>query len=362
MKISRIPNFGNFGVYIDDIDMDHMTDEEWMEIGRIFVNELVVVLRNINMSKTQYLDWVPKWGPLKANIRARFHSKYGSGLDATDPSTWGLADEKDRVWLASRCHQLEESGDGRYLTRIYGRHDSQGNMLGYFSHGEVYWHSNEGSSLTFSPAVSLLGWEHMSGSATGFVQTVDLYESMSESFRKELDEMVLVHQYTPGKINENENTNETLALHMRMAFCPVDGSETPLVCTAPNGRRGLHYTVNSRAKIKDMTDADTQKLFDHLDKLVFDKSNIYDHYYIDGRKDLMLFDNSVTLHRRLGGREDRKAFRMQFDISPLIDTPWLPWQHMPVYDQLYRKETIQMADLIGGDLANRMKLPEFVQE
>ena len=34
MKISKIPGLGRFGVFVDDVDFDHITDEEWMEIGR----------------------------------------------------------------------------------------------------------------------------------------------------------------------------------------------------------------------------------------------------------------------------------------------------------------------------------------
>lgn len=356
MKISRIPNFGSFGVYVDDIDMNRITEEEWHKLGRLFIDELLVICRGIKMDKKQFLDWVPKWGTPKAGIRARFHAKYGSDFDATKPDTWTNVNDKDRRWLETRSTQLEESGDGRFLTRVYGRKDTQGNSLGYFSHGEVYWHSNEGSSLTFSPAVALLGWEHMPGSATGFVQTVDLYESVSESFRSELDDMVLVHRYSPGKLNDNELTDENLALHTKMAFCPDDGAETPLVCTAPNGRRGLHYTVNSRAEIKGLTPEQTQRVFDELDKLVFDKKWIYDHYY-QADNDLLFFDNSVTLHRRLGGHEDRKAFRIQFDVSPLIDQPWKPWEHSAVYNDRYVNEIHKFVNNVGGDLKKTFKLP-----
>ena len=356
MKISSIPNFGSFGAYVDDVDMTYMDDETWNYLGRLFIDKLVVVFRNITITKAQYLDWMPKWGPLKANIRAHFAEKYGQDFDATRPDTWIGVSDKHRRWLETRKWQLEESGDGRYLTRIYGRKDSEGHTLGYFSHGEVYWHSNECSTLTFSPAVSLLGWQHMKGSATGFVQTVDLYESVTDSFRSELDEMILVHRYERGRMNDNEHHDDDLALHMQMAFCPVDDAETPLVCTAPNGRRGLHYSLNTRAEIKGMTSQQSQQVFDELDKKIFDPKWVFDHYY-QGDNDLLLFDNSVTLHRRLGGDPDRKAFRMQFDISPLIDNPWLPWQHQSLFNNAYIEQTHELVNLIGGDLQNRFKLP-----
>ena len=357
MKISRIPNFGSFGVFVDDVDMDNMDDQQWHELGKLFVKELVLIFRNINISKVQYADYVPKWGPYKSIIRRHFYKKYGSNFDATLPDTWGDIDSEDREWLKGRTHQLESIAPGRYLTRVYGRKDSQGNALGYFSHGEIFWHSNEGSSLIFSPVVCLLGWEAMEGSATGFMQTVDLYESLSESFRSELNDMVLIHEYIPGKINENEFTDDHLRQHLQQAFCPVNGDETPLVCTAPNGRRGLHYTVNSRSSIKGMTADQTQKLFDKLDGMLFTDKNIYDHYYRPNQTDLLFFDNSVTLHRRLGGKEDRKAFRSQIDVSPLLDAPWRPWQHMMHYDNLYKQQAKELVEVVGGDLQARFKLP-----
>ena len=356
MKISPLPNFGSFGAVVDGIDMDHMDDQTWHSLGQLFIDKLVVVFRNIKITKSQYLDWMPKWGPLKANIRAYLNAKYGQDFDATRPETWHNIDDRDRRWLETRKWQLEESGDGRYLTRIYGRQDENGNNLGYFSHGEVYWHSNECSTLTFSPAVSLLGWQHMQGSATGFVQTVDLYESVSNAWRSELDEMVLVHRYQRGRINDNELHDDDLALHMQMAFCPIDDAETPLVCTAPNGRRGLHYSLNTRAEIKGLTAQQTQDIFDKLDREIFRNEWIYDHHY-QNDNDLVLFDNSVTLHRRLGGHPDRKAFRMQFDVSPLLNQAWLPWQHMPTYNEQYVNLTHELVDLVGGDLKQRFRLP-----
>lgn len=357
MKITKISNFGNFGVYVDNVDMNQISQDEWNELGKLFVKELLVIFRNINISKQQFLDYIPQWGPLKSNIRMQFFQKYGKLLDATDPDTWHVADEEDLTWLKGRSKQIEASGDGRYLTRIYGRKDKDGNALGYFSHGEVGWHANESSSLLFSPAVALLGWEYMENSATCFVQTVDLYESLDESFRQELDEMILIHEYIQGRMNENEFTDPMLSLHVKKAFCPIDGSETPLVITAPNGRKGLRYTVNSRARIKDMSDSDTQKVFDRLDKLVFDEKYSHNHWYRENSKDLLCFDNSVTLHKRIGGKEDRKAFRQQFDLSPLLENPWEPWIGHEYYNKIYKEDITKLVNLTGGDLKNRFKIP-----
>lgn len=350
--------FGSFGAYVDDVDMSQMTDADWMELGQLFLDKLVVVFRNIKMDKTQYLDWIPKWGPYKSNLRKYFKEKYGDLLDVYDTSTWETVnlDPHDRTWLEVRKYQLEESGDGRFLTRVFGGRDSEGRMLGYFSHGDVGWHSNEGSSLTHSPAVALLGWDHMKTSATSFAQTVDLFDSFSESFKSELREMVITHAYVPGLVNDTELTDPEFAHHTKTAFCPVEGAETPLVCRAPGGQEGLHYPVNTRHTILGMSEAEYTKIFDILDKAVLDPNNVWDHWYSTDN-DLLIFDNTVTLHRRLGGDEERLAFRCQFDVSQLLDKPWEPWKHLPEYHQRYVEEVTDLVNLVGGNVKQRFKLP-----
>jgi len=356
MKITPVRQMGSFGVYVDDIDMNYMTEPEWHELGQLFVRELIVICRNIKISKTQFLDWIPKFGPLKTNLRAHFYKKYGTAFDAMTSSTWGNLDDDDRKWAESRSHQLEPSGDGRYLTRIYGQRDEHGNMLGYFSHGEVHWHCDESSSLLFTPAVALMGNAHMVGSATGFVQTIDLYETLTESFRSELNEMILIHRYNPGQVNSEENTDSMLALHLKLGFCPEDNEETPLICVAPNGRTGLHYPINTRYKIKNMSDREAQQVFNQLDHLILNKKWIFDHHY-QTDNDLVLFENSVTLHHRIGGHPERKAFRMQFDLSSVLESPWRPWQHNLEFDQQYKVKIHEFVNLVGGDIKERFKLP-----
>jgi len=358
MKIKRISNFGSFGHFVDGVDMDHITEEQWMAIGQLHMEGLVTILRDIKITKEQYLDWVPKWGPIKSNARAHFQKKYGAQFDAKKPETWSAAglSEEDHKWMNARQYQLEPTEDGRFLTRVYGKRDEQGHMLGYFSTGDIEWHSNECSSLTFSPCVSLLGWDHMVGSATGFIQTVDLYDSFTSSFQSELDEMILVHRYEVGRVNENEHTDEEFAIHIKTAFCPVDDAETPLVCYSPGGHKGLHYSMNTRALIKGMTEEQSRRVFDEIDSKLFVKDWVYDHYY-QQNNDLVFFDQSVTLHNRTGHHPDRKAFRQQFDPSCLLDQPYYPWKHSAEFNQRYVQETHELVDLLGGDVKAKFKLP-----
>jgi alpha-ketoglutarate-dependent taurine dioxygenase len=360
MKITPINRMGSFGVYVDNIDMNHMTRDEWLELGRLYVQELVVVCRDIKISKEQFYDWIPEWGPICTVLGNYFQKKYGHANFTNDPATWNGLDDQDLLFLTSKKHRQENIGNGKHLNRIYGGVDESGQALGTFSSGDVFWHSDESALLTFAPVTALLGWSDMGQSATGFLQTIDFYESLPESLRNELDEMVLRHEFQPGKVNANELEDSGLATITKMNFCPWEGLETPFVCTAPNGRKGLHYSINTRAGIKGMSREESNKLFDKIDKMLFEQCAIFDHQYHDGRKDLLFFDNSVVMHRRIGHRAERLAFRTQLTLTQVLDNPWYPWQHFPEYDRQYRQEMKNLIEATGGDLKARFADPTLV--
>jgi alpha-ketoglutarate-dependent taurine dioxygenase len=69
MKISKIPGLGSFGHYVDDVDFNHLTAEEWLEIGKLHLQGLVTILRNVTISQDQYYSAIPKFGPVKSNIK-----------------------------------------------------------------------------------------------------------------------------------------------------------------------------------------------------------------------------------------------------------------------------------------------------
>ena len=358
MKVSPLNNFGSFGVFIDDVDMNEMTDDQWQEIGKLFIEKLVIIFRNINITKKQFLDYNNKWGSIKGVTGAILKDRYGPTFNSQNPDTWFNVSQEDKDYLLSRQHWAEYLEEGGFLTRVYGGKDQNGNALGIFDSGDLNWHSNEVANLTFSPAVSLLGNQFMKDSSTGFLQTVDLYESLPESFRSELDEMVVIHRFIPGITNEREYTDKTIAKQTRMNFCPIDNLETPLICTAPNGRKGFHYTLNTRAQIRGLSVDESQKIFSMLDRLIFDDRWTYDHWY-QSDNTLCVFDNSVTMHRRLGGHPERKAFRIQWDISPLVENAWLPWHHNKEFNEQYIKDVHKLVNLIGGDLKKTFKFPHI---
>ena len=350
MKISKIPGLGNYGIFIDDLDIANLSSEEWMEIGKLHLKNLVTIIRNVNIPWQDLSPRCLEWGNSRYNIRYNILKKYP---DKTYTQCVKLSlqgsneiEEIDRKRLVTLAGMQEtDPVTKKSIMRITGAKDEQGNPKGMFAEGELLWHSNESGTISFTPGVALLGAKNVVGSATGFLTTADYYENVSESFRSELDEMILVHRFTPGKINPGLRMDQDEIMHANM--CPEDDTEIPLVIQSPGGIKGLHYSVNTVYSIKGLSDKESKKIFEHIDKDLFVDEYIYDHWYKNDN-DLLFFDNSITLHRRLGDIKDRLCYRIQQDYTKIQEGYWQPYFQEP-YASIYNKVTKDYADVLELD-------------
>jgi alpha-ketoglutarate-dependent taurine dioxygenase len=347
MKISKIPGLGRFGIFIDDVDFTTITNDEWMEIGKLHLQNLVTIIRDCKLTWDKQTDFCTQFGDTRYGVRYLILKKY-PGKTFTqiarlamqdDPSV----DEIDRIRLKSIFNMQELTADGKHVMRVTGKRDAKGNALGMFAEGELLWHSNESGTLTFTPGVALLGAENMIGSSTGFITTPDYYENVSNAFRSELDDMILIHRFTPGRINPGLRMEQDEVMHANM--CPEDDTEIPIVMRSPGGIIGLHYSTNTIYKIKGATKKESDKIFKQINKELFVEKYIYDHWY-QSNNDFCLFDNSITLHRRLGDIKDRLCYRIQHDYSNLQTEFWQPYLHQPTAKK-YEEEIKYYVDLAG---------------
>jgi alpha-ketoglutarate-dependent taurine dioxygenase len=338
MKTSKIPGLGRFGIFIDDLDFTNLSDDEWMEIGKLHLENLVTIIRNVNLNLEDYENRMSQWG-ISRNLHViSLRKKYGTynlGLLFQHDVLNGVpVDQADKEWImtVSYIRAVNESqNDSTNVVRVTGKLDDKGNNTGLFNEGELFWHSNESGIVAFAPGVSLLGAKNMTGSCTGFVTTTDWYESQTESFRSELDEMIIKHQYSTGKINPGLRHEHERDLAGEM-MCPTP-SEIPLIIQSPGGIKGLHFPANTINSVKGMTDEDSKTLFDYINKTLFTNEYMYDHWYQQDN-DLLLFDNSITMHRRLSEQNSgRLAYRIQHDYRKITNGEINPYFQEPYMTQ-----------------------------
>jgi alpha-ketoglutarate-dependent taurine dioxygenase len=288
-----------------------------------------------------------KFGDTRYGIRYLILKKY-QGKTWSEVVKLALADDPsiepiDKLRLQNISRMQQISPEGRHVMRVTGQRDENGIPLGMFAEGELAWHSNESGTLTHCPGVALLGSQNMIGSATGFMTTPDYYESVSNAFRSELDEMILLHRFTPGKMNPGLREEQDEVMHANM--CPVDDTEVPMVMRSPGGIIGLHYSIHTVHSIKGMTKKQSDEIFALIDRELFVPKYTYDHWY-QSNNDFCLFDNSITLHRRLGDTTNRLCYRIQHDYSNLQDGFWQPYLTEPFMSE-YEKEITYYVDLAG---------------
>lgn len=323
MKITKIPGLGRFGVFIDDLDLNTISEEEWMELGKLHLESLVTIIRNVNIDYPRYWELISKWGPSRYSRPANIYTKYGKKVKELLIN--GELEEADlQAVQNARRWQVDRRCDG--VVRVTAKKDALGRSLGSFGDGELLWHSNEGGDIMFTPGVSLLGWESMVGSCTGFLTTTDWYEKQSESFRSELDQLVVIHNYETGRINP-------VAINDQESFyrdnnCPIPNTRIPLIIQSPGGIKGLHLAINTFDTIEGMSKQESQALIEKIQKELFVEEYSYKHWY-QSDNDLCIFDNSITLHNREikdnGSLPNRVGLRIQFDYDGITNGEYNPY-------------------------------------
>ena len=342
MKITKIPGCGSQGVFIDDLDFTTITDDEWMEVGRIHLRELITIIRNVKLDERSYLKWARMLGRDRLNwgrlMWARYPQANGNVYKLLkDPS---LSDADRRVlkeYFRIRVGGIKSRhGD---MLKVSGIRDKNGNRIGMFADGELTWHSNESGDICFTPNVCLLGVKGMTKSATGFQTTTDYYYSLPDSFRSELDEMVLVHNFKPYAINPGLNEEQD-AFIMNMNICHDPDVEIPMVIQSPGGVKGLHYSYNSVTHIKGMSEHDSELILSQIRK---DLEKYSWDYWWENDNDLILFDNTILQHRRLGDTTDRMAYRYAHDLDE-VGGEYIPY-FQEEYIERYKKRKALLDEL-----------------
>ena len=355
IRITDIPNLEGYGVFVDNIDFKHLTRKEWMDLGKLQMQKLVMIIRSTGLDSRSFHQVIKKWGQDRQNYAATLFARYpwaNGQVDQIIASTEVSEEEKKIIREFQRvggCNQ--KTGN---TLRVSGK-KVNGQRIGMFADGELLWHSNESGDIAFTPAVALLGAENMTNSATGFMVTAPYYNSLSDSFRSELDEMILIHNFVPGKINPGLNEPQDNLMYKNM--CPDPDTEIPLVIQSPAGIKGLHYSFNTVTGIKGMSKSDSVRF---LNDLKWGLAKYTYDYWWENDDDLLIFDNSIVQHRRLGDTTNRLCHRYQFDYT-YLQYKVTKQNYIPYSQEPYRSRYVDKMNMIGDMLKHEGKsFPVFV--
>ena len=353
-RITNIPNLEGYGVFVDDIDFKHLTRSEWIDLGKLHMQKLVMIIRKSGLNKQAFYQVIKKWGKDRQNYAATLFDRYPWAQGRVEhimASTEVPQEEKDIIREFQNVGANNKYGN---MLRVSGE-KVNGKRIGMFANGELLWHSNESGDIAFTPAVALLGDHGMTNSATGFMVTTPYYYGVSDSFRSELDEMVLIHNFVPGRINPGLMEKQDNIMYKNM--CPDPDTEIPMVIQSPAGVKGLHYSFNTVTGIKGMSNLEAKKVLAEIRKGL--DPYTYDYWW-ENDDDLLIFDNSIVQHRRLGDTRNRLCHRYQFDYT-YLQYKVTKQNYIPYFQDPYRSRYVMKMNIIGSMLKHEGKsFPVFV--
>lgn len=320
MKITKIEKFNNLGIYVDDYDLLNASSEEFQTLyDELSATNLLIVFRNTNITAPTLSNRLSTIGNKSFQLRGLFR-KYNLGFKDVPNITRNIknlgqlgisVDDAELIQHAFAKVMIAEYSTNTTVTKLVGSKVDDSRFL----EGELNWHQDESADIAFCDSIALLGETAMKQSATGFVTTAAWYESQAETFKSELCDMIGIHEFQTSEFNSNMDRLERAVVECSTGY----DKKIPLVVNAANGMPGLHLSTSTIVGIEGMSTKDFQSLMGKITSEVFSEENIYDHWYQQDN-DLLLFDNSITMHRRIGTTFGRVAYRSPYDLKERVIT------------------------------------------
>ena len=260
------------GAQISGINAAELDEIAFDELRNVFHSNLVVVVKNQNLTPAQQTKFARRFGEIQYHISPEYLMK-------DQPEVMILSNEKE---------------DGKFI----GLPD-----------GGSEWHSDHSyvdqpTGYTMLHAIKV----PKDGGDTEWTNMVHAYEALSNKLKARLEGLSGIHSF-------NRMKNQRLSVPVRHMNDPdyykrsPPDSFHPIVRTHPHtGKKALYISPRFTIGIRDMDDAEAQPLLDTLFAHILNRDFIYRHRWSVG--DLLMWDNRATIHLALLGVPEGQARRM----------------------------------------------------
>ncbi len=261
--------FGNIGVEVYNIDIAHMSENDYTELTDIFFNELVVLIRGQKVCAQNLAKIIYKFGDIKNldqcvwNDRGELITPYAQ----LNPFTWTPAE-----------------GDFP-VQRVTGKKVNNKDS-GIFGSGILDWHCNI-NGVTWAPGVGLQAVSGTEGTHTSWMDTTRAYQDLTPEIQKRCENVVGHFCYSPEvwaeglpKWQENYLTGGKKFYY-----------KMPLVNISERGKKGLYFHYLNECSLPS-----DPGLLEILKKHCFQQKYIQTVAWETG--DIHLSHQILTLHKR----------------------------------------------------------------
>jgi len=268
------------GAEVCDIDVGKpMTEAEFGEIYRTFLDHGILLFRNQNITREQHIEFSRRFGEL---------DKHDSLPRDRHP------DYPELLRVTNRPNPDGSPSDSRYTGR--------------------QWHSD--LSYTTVPALGSLlrSWEVPEvGGDTLFANMYLAYETLSEGMKTLIADLHGIQLSGTRKINDPKSGIPRQQEQKRINP-PV---AQPVVRVHPETGRKALYLGEKVKRFDGMTEEESKPLIDFLNRHATKPEFVYRHQW--RKNDVLVWDNRCTMHQALGDFDETQ--RRDMERTTIVGTP-----------------------------------------
>lgn len=272
MNISYADN--GWTVFINE-NLNDLSDQEIIEVGRLIVKNMVVVFKNQTLTPDQELNFCSKIGNYQyypPNVERIKHIRVNDGI-----------------------------------LRVTGKKNEYGEE-GLFGHkAALDWHANQPSNKQRSPLIWLYGVEGTKGSRTSWINNIQSYEDLPTDVKEKINNIKVYCGYKVGSYSNSKFFIEHIDKDN-----PVN-----LVQINKEGNKGLFFPFLQIFGFENYEEKEFKEIMNLLTDHILQEKYVYHHDWEDG--DVVISEQWLSIHKRWPFEDmaNRVLHRIAFDYSKI---------------------------------------------
>ena len=260
MKISKLHK--NIGVSIEEIDLKSINDKDFERIQNLWMENLIIVFPNQNISDEDHIAFGKKFGELEIHPSLSHRSSKNSEIYRVSN-----VDEEGKIIP-------DKQTSWQYLKQSW------------------LWHTDSSFRNIPSNGSILHGIiTTKKGGNTLFANMYSAYNDLDSSLKEEIKQLKVVHDHD-YIINLSKELSKKKDKGNYDKLSPV---VHPLVRKHPlTNKPSLFLSPHTMVKIKDYDEVEGRKLLDKLTEHSIQEKYVYKHVWSDD--DILMWDNRCTMH------------------------------------------------------------------
>jgi taurine dioxygenase len=269
------------GIEITGVDLAApLSGPDFAAIREAWLHHKVAVFPGQHLTEETLMRFGERFGELEIHVRSTYHSR----------------------------HHKE--------VMIVSNKKEEGRAIGVLGDGEAVWHIDQSYMPQPTFGTILFGEEiPPEGGDTWFADLATAYDRMPSSVKAKIEGKRGVSSVDRHNRRDAAGRPDLAMSAEQLKRAP--DSPHPLVRTHPLlGTRSIYYSPSHTANVENLSEQDSQILFNELLPYMTEPDLIYKHHWSAG--DVVMWDNSSVMHRRdpFPGHYSRLLKRVSFRYPP----------------------------------------------